>query len=64
VPFDNTNYPETESQIDRDLRILRAAPCAHPIWAYASGRCAPTPVALRYEAEIGQQLQRALAQSP
>ena len=25
MPFDNTNYPEVESQIDRDLRILRAA---------------------------------------
>jgi len=41
------------------LRILRASPCAHPLYSYASGRCAPTPVAVRYEREVEANVARA-----
>ncbi len=37
------------------LQVLRTAidRCPeHPVWMYASGRCAPSPIAIRYEAEI------------
>lgn len=43
------------------VRILRraAANCPeHPIWMYASGRCAPSATARRYEGEIQMLLDR------
>ena len=59
TPCDITPHTPLE-QTRLALRILKQAETvcpAHPLWAYASGRCAPSRTALRYERDIAQALE-------
>ncbi len=55
TPCARTPRRDARGQTRLAVKILRRAidVCpGHPVWAYATGRCARTAVALRYEAEV------------
>ncbi len=51
--------PDPLGQTRLALKLLRASACPHPLWTYASGRCAATRTALRYEAQVEAHLEMA-----